>query len=223
MLGTELQMKKSLLRPGVQWLFVLLLLASRVLALYAQSPSDANFLATLGELRDASFDDKDKIVDQLAQSGHPNARAVLTAFGRSPLLPQRRHEGFLVKSAAGEDTATLDLIDPVTLKSAGPASVDDLTKIGTNNHLRRVLQTTLARFGLSSTDPSVRLDAVRRHGARLRRRQRAAAARPQAWKPIPELKRKLPRLWRSLRWMVRMRRRVSPQYPRFATASARMC
>ncbi len=52
-----------------------------MLALYTPNlPSDASFLATLGQLRDASFDDKDKIVDQLAQSGHPSVRAVLTAF-----------------------------------------------------------------------------------------------------------------------------------------------
>ena len=76
-------MKKSFLRPGVQWLFLLLLLASRGAGpFYAQSPSDATFLATLGQLRDATFDDKDKLVDQLAQSGHPNARAVLTALSK---------------------------------------------------------------------------------------------------------------------------------------------
>jgi urea transport system permease protein len=163
MLGTEFQMKKFFLRPGVQWLLVLLLLASRSAGpLYAQPSSDANFLAKLGELRDASFEDKDKIVDQLVQSGHPNARAVLTGLLEDRLYSRNSDmKVFLVKSAAGENTATLDLIDPVTLKGAGPTSVDDLTKIGTNNHLRRVLQTTLARFGLSSTDPSVRLDAVR--------------------------------------------------------------
>jgi len=156
-------MKKFFLRPGVQWLLVLLLLASRSAGpLYAQPSSDANFLAKLGELRDASFEDKDKIVDQLVQSGHPNARAVLTGLLEDRLYSRNSDmKVFLVKSAAGENTATLDLIDPVTLKGAGPTSVDDLTKIGTNNHLRRVLQTTLARFGLSSTDPSVRLDAVR--------------------------------------------------------------
>ena len=62
-------MKKSLLRAGGQWLFVLLLLASRSAGPgYAQSPSDATFLATLGELRDATFDDKDKIVERLARA-----------------------------------------------------------------------------------------------------------------------------------------------------------
>ena len=156
-------MKKSILRLGGQWLFVLLLLASRSAGpLNAQSPSDASFLALLGQLRDASFEDKDKIVDQVVQSGHPNARAVLTALLEDRLYARNADmKVFLAKTAAGEDTTTLDLIDPVTMKGAGPASVDDLTKIGTNNHLRRVLQTTLARFGLSNADASVRLDAVR--------------------------------------------------------------
>jgi urea transport system permease protein len=156
-------MKKSILRSGVQWLFLLLLLASRSAGLvYAQSSSDANFLVTIGELRDATFDDKDKIVDRLIQSSHPNVRAALTAFLEDRLYFRNDDQKvFLVKSPAGEDSPTLDLIDPITLKNAGSAPVDNLTKIGTNNHLRRVLKTTLARFGLSSADASVRLAAVR--------------------------------------------------------------
>jgi len=140
----------------------LLLLASRSVGpAYAQSPSDATFLASLGELRDASYDDKDKIIDKLAQSAHPNVRAVLTALLEDRLYSRNDDQKvFLVKAAAGEDTTTLDLLDPVTLKSAGPASVDNLTKIGTNNHLRRILQTTLARYGLSSPDASIRLESV---------------------------------------------------------------
>ena len=51
-------MKKSFIRLGVQWLFVLLLLANlSARRVYAQSASDANFLAAVGELRDATFAD----------------------------------------------------------------------------------------------------------------------------------------------------------------------
>ncbi len=156
-------MMRLFLRPGALWLVVLLLLAGwSPSPLHAQSPSDATFLATLGELRDASFADKDMIVDKLAQSGHPNVRPVLTALLEDRLYYRNNDmKVFIVKTAAGEETTTLNLIDPLTLKSAGPASVDNLTKIGTNNHLRRILQTTLARYGLSSPDASVRLDAAR--------------------------------------------------------------
>jgi len=156
-------MRKYFLGPGAQWLLAVLLLAMpNVVSLYAQSPSDATFLATLGDLRDASFADKDGIVDRLAQSGHPNVRTVLVALSEDRLYYRNDDmKVFLVKTAAGEETTTLDLIDPLTLKSAGPISVDNLTKIGTNNHLRRVLQTTLARYGLSSPDAAIRLDAAR--------------------------------------------------------------
>ena len=40
-------------------------------------------------------------------------------------------------------------------------SPDALTKIGTNNRLRRSVRTTLAQFGLSSADATVRLAAVK--------------------------------------------------------------
>jgi urea transport system permease protein len=155
-------MKKPFLRLGVQWLFVLLLLASRSAGpVYAQSSSDATFVTTLGQLREAAFDEKEKLVEQLVQSAHPNARAVLTAFLEGRLYYRNQDQKIFLIKPGEEDLTTLDLIDPLTLKAAGSASADDVTKIGTNNHLRRILQTTLARFGLSSADASVRLDSVR--------------------------------------------------------------
>jgi urea transport system permease protein len=155
-------MKKLFLRSGGQWLFLLLLLASRSAGpLYAQSSSDATFLSTLGQLRTAEFDAKDKIIDQVAQTGHPSVRPVLTAFLEGRLYYRNQDEKIFLVKAGEEDSTTLDLIDPLTLKPAGSASSDSLTKIVTNNHLRRTLQTTLARYGLSSPDAAVRLDSVR--------------------------------------------------------------
>ena len=155
-------MKRRLLRTGAQWLFLALLLASRSVSPgYAQSPSDTTFLATLGELRNATFDEKDKIVERLAGGDHPNAAAVLTALMEDRLYFRNQDQKIFLIKPGGEDSSTLDLIDPLTLKGAGSASSDDLSKIVTNNHLRRILQTTLARFRLSNTDASVRLDAVR--------------------------------------------------------------
>src|SRR6185295_4787479 len=65
---------------------------------------------------------------------------------------------FIVKSAERDP---LTLIDPLSLKEAGSATADSLTKIGTNNGLRRTLRTTVAHFALSSPDVAVRLEAVR--------------------------------------------------------------
>ncbi len=127
--------------------------------LRAQSPSDTSFLSTLGELREASYTDKESIVERLSKSGHPSVRAVLTALLEDRLYFRNSDQKiFIVKTA---DADPLNLMDPVTLKDAGSASADSFTKIGTNNGLRRTLGTTLAHFALASPDAEVRLNAVR--------------------------------------------------------------
>ncbi len=146
------------LPAGGQWLIMLLLALGGVAPAHAQSPNDASFLATLGELRDASYADKGTIAERLSQSGHPSVRAVLTALLEERLYFRNSDQKiFIAKSAEGDP---LNLIDPMTLKSAGSASTDSMTQIGTNNGLRRALRTTVARFSLSSPDAAVRLAAV---------------------------------------------------------------
>src|ERR1700704_149349 len=146
------------LPSGGQWLFLLLALWVVVPA-HAQSPNDASFLSTLGELREATYSDKATIVERLSQGGHPSVRAALTALMEDRLFFRNNDQKvFIVKSAEGDP---LNLIDPLSLKDAGSAPADSLTKIGTNNGLRRSLRTTVAHFGLSSPDVAVRLEAVK--------------------------------------------------------------
>jgi urea transport system permease protein len=147
------------LPSGGQWLFMLLLAPWYACPVHAQSPDDASFLSTLGELREATYSDKASIVERLSQDGHPSVRAVLTAFQEDRLYFRNSDQKiFLVKSAEGDP---LNLIDPLSLKDAGSAAADSLTKIGTNNGLRRTLRTTMAHFALSDPDAMVRSEAVR--------------------------------------------------------------
>jgi len=149
---------KDLLLGG-RWLFLLLLALQGMLPANAQSPNDASFLSTLGELREATYSDKARIVERLSQSGHSSLRAVLTALLEDRLYFRNNDQKvFIVKSTEGDP---LNLIDPLSLKDAGSAPSDSLTQIGTNNALRRELRTTVARFALSSPEVAVRLDAVR--------------------------------------------------------------
>ena len=153
---------------GGQWLLFLLLLSlGGVVDVHAQSSppsasqstSDASFLSTLGELREADYSAKASIAERLSQTGHPSVRAVLTALLESRLYFRNSDQKvFIVKVA---DADPLNLIDPLSLKDAGSASADSLTQIGTNNGLRSKLRTTVARFALSSPQTAVRLDAVR--------------------------------------------------------------
>src|SRR5580692_6869232 len=116
---------------GGQWLVMLLLTLWGGVPVHAQSPKDSNFLATLGELREATYSDKASIVERLSQGGHPSVYAVLTALMEDRLYFRNNDQKvFIVKSAEGDP---LNLIDPLSLKGAGDAPADNLTKIGTNN------------------------------------------------------------------------------------------
>ena len=158
MFGSELQIAKRSSKGGL-WLALLLALSGTVLPVRAQSPQDAAFLTTLGQLRDASYDDKQAIVEKLSQSGHPSVRGVLQALLEERLYYRNSDQKiFIAKSAEGDP---LKLVDPLTLKDAGSAAADSLTQIGTNNALRHSVRLTLARYSLSSPTAAVRLDAAR--------------------------------------------------------------
>ena len=158
MFGTELQVGKHRPGGGRRPLALLLAFGCAVTAL-AQSTDDAGFLATLGQMREASYSDKATIAAKLADTGHRSVRAVLTALLEDRLYYRNSDQKvFIVKSAEGDP---LNLIDPLTMKSAGTAPADSLSKIGTNNGLRSKVRMIVARFSLSSPDASVRADAVR--------------------------------------------------------------
>jgi urea transport system permease protein len=144
---------------GQRLLWPLLAACLAVLPASAQTPDD-EFRAVLAELREASFADKEAIADKLIATNHMSARPVLTALLEDRLFVRSDQQIFIVSST--EQTLTeYELLDPVSLDRAGSAPVDELTKIGTNNRLRRFLRTTIARFALASPDAGVRRDAVR--------------------------------------------------------------
>ena len=144
---------------GGRRLLLMLLLALWGVPVHAQSPGDTTFLSTLGELREADYSAKASIVERLSQGGHSSVRAVLTAFMEDRLYFRNDDQKIFIVKSADEDP--LNLIDPLSLKDAGSAPADSLTKIGTNNGLRRTLRTTVAHFALAGPDASVRLDAVK--------------------------------------------------------------
>jgi len=140
---------------------MLLLVLLSVRSVRAQSQTDNNFLSILGELRKASFPDKEAIIDRLSQTGHPSVRVVLTAFMEDRLFFRNDNQTIVIVKSTDGNPAVLDLVDPSSLKSIGTAPMGNLTRIDTNNHLRQVLGTTVAHFALSSPEAGVRLDAVR--------------------------------------------------------------
>jgi urea transport system permease protein len=122
-------------------------------------PAGDGFALALEELRDADFTQKADIVERLSGSGHASTRPVLFAFLEDRLYVRTQDQKvFIVKSA--EDTGTFELVDPLSLADAGSAPSADLTRLGTNNRLRRALRIAVARFDLASADAGVRRAAV---------------------------------------------------------------
>ena len=145
---------------GAQRLCGLLLAACLVTTGASAQTKDESFLASVAELREASYADKEAIAERLIASGHTSARAVMTALLEDRLYVRLQdHRIFIVKIADG--VTSFDLVDPVSLKNAGSGSPDAFEKIGTNNRLRRALRISVARFGLANPDASVRLAAVK--------------------------------------------------------------
>ena len=144
---------------GQQWLLPLLLVVLVCAPVVLAQSSDDEFLAMVGELREAGFADKEVIAERLMAPGHSSAGALLTAMLEDRLYVKEDQTVVIAKSI-DESLTTFELLDPVSLRGVGSASPDTLTKVGTNNRLRRVLRTTVARFALASPDPSVRLAAV---------------------------------------------------------------
>ncbi|MEO8482678.1 MAG: urea ABC transporter permease subunit UrtB [Acidobacteriota bacterium] len=136
---------------------VLLLFSGR--AAHAQTTDEA-FTAWLGGLRDGGYTEKEQIVEQMSAGTHASTRQVLGAFLEDRLFVRSSDQKVFVVVSADDTLTTLQLLDPLTLKSAGSSPRDDLSKIGTNNKLRRVLRMAAARFGLASPDVTVRREAV---------------------------------------------------------------
>jgi urea transport system permease protein len=127
----------------------------------APSPAaPTDFAGLVASLRDAGFAEKEAIVERLVASGHASARVVLRAFLEDRLVVRAADQGVFVATSADETSPAADLIDPVTLKPAGSTPREALTRIGTNNRLRRVLKGLVARTELANADPAVRLNAV---------------------------------------------------------------
>ena len=122
---------------------------------------DEPFRAIVAELGDANFREKEAIAARLIDTAHPGVRNVVTALmdGRV-FIRDRDGQAFVVESTA-EDLSEFTLLDPASAAEVGSSPPGQLSRVITNNQLRRFLRTAVARFSLSSADASVRRDAVR--------------------------------------------------------------
>jgi urea transport system permease protein len=135
-------------------------LALVLLAVSASAQTtDEIIRAAVAEIKDASFAGKEEIAERMLATGHRAAPRVLAALLEDRLY-HRADGSVVILKTADETLETVDLLDPLTHASIGTSPLAELTRIGTNNRLRRFLRTTLARFALADPDAAVRLTAV---------------------------------------------------------------
>jgi urea transport system permease protein len=139
-----------------------LLLAFLLVASGASAQSaDETLLGMLAELKDAGFLEKEAIAERVLQTGHPGALPAMTALLEDRLYYRPDDGRVVIVTEADENLPAFELLDPLSQAPAGAAPPAELTRIGTNNRLRRFLRTSLARFALADQDPAIRLGAVK--------------------------------------------------------------
>lgn len=122
----------------------------------ATAEAPVGVAGVLAALPEASYSEKEALLQQLVRSGDKAAGPAIHA-----LLEGRLYAGEGGGIYIAEESAQgLQLTDAVTLQGAGSASADQLKKIGTNNSLRKSLKSMSAQLDLASVDAAVRHKAV---------------------------------------------------------------
>ena len=146
-----------------EWRPIWLLLAVFFFGFSASSraQTDDAFRVLVAEFSGANFVQKQVIAERLLDTGHLGVRDVFTALLDSRLFVRDRDQQPFIVESADEGLSEFTLLDPASLAVAGSAQTGQLSRVITNNQLRRFLRTALPRFSLSSADADIRLDAVR--------------------------------------------------------------
>ena len=147
----------------LRWLLLALVVVIATVAtaapLAAQSPDD-EFRTVIGRLRGTTYTEKEAVVEQIVATGHRSVLPVLTALLEDRLYERSSDQAIVIVRVADESLSAMELIDPVSQQTDGTGAPADLSRIGTNNRLRRFVRTAAARFGLANSDPSIRVGAV---------------------------------------------------------------
>ena len=136
-----------------------LLIAAALLftALPPLAASAADLPALVRGLGVSNYDDLDKAIGRLAETGDAAVAPVLEALQAGDLHLRKADGAVVVAKRAGSGW---DLFDPVTGAALGPADRNAVERIRINNALRRSLGAALGALTLMSPDPATRRSAA---------------------------------------------------------------
>jgi urea transport system permease protein len=123
----------------------------------AQTPADGDFPALVGALPDASFDEVELLVQQIAATGDDRAIEVLESFASGDLHTLDSNDAVvIVREVGGDDHA----FDALSGESYGAIPRRGSSAIRVNNALRRAVAAAVGTLTLGHPDPARRLEAA---------------------------------------------------------------
>ena len=122
--------------------------------------NDSEFRALVAEYSDANFREKQALTESLLDTGHRGIRDVLAALLDGRLFVRDQDQQPFIVESVDDGLSEFALIDPASLTGAGSAQPGQLSRVITNNQIRRYLRGVIPRFSLASPDADIRLEAV---------------------------------------------------------------
>ena len=154
-----MQWLKRLLSPA---LFLPLILSFVFLQCFSVQvrAQDASFEDTIQTLVGAKLKQLPDIVAAIEASGHEKAMPLLQALLNSQLYYLKSDERVVIAIMDVENKSEFAISDALTEESLGVVNKKLIKKIRTNNKLRGILRTSIAKLSLSSPEKSQRIAAV---------------------------------------------------------------
>ena len=117
------------------------------------------FEGMVAALPAASYDDKESLLQNIAQSGNPQAANLLHALLDGRLMATEAGKVYVAQSSEAE-AAAKNLSDASTGAAVSGVDAASISAVGTNNRLRKALRALCAQLDLASPDSAVRTKAV---------------------------------------------------------------
>ncbi len=128
-----------------------------VQAVTESTPAQAGYAEQVARLATANYRLKEALIAEIVSAPTHHTRALLEAFLTNRLYVSDTTDAILIKSDDEEDA---QLIDAVSGETIGRADGAGISRIRTNNRLRKALKGALAQLNLNDADPALRLAAV---------------------------------------------------------------
>ena len=137
---------------------MLLRLLITLLIVFALPAQAATLEELIGELPNGKFDERAKVIEQIAETGDPRAVQVLENLSAGTLMQLKKGDKSVVRVEKADKG--FNTFHPLTGEALGEIKKRGAKKIRVNNKLRRAIAAAIGTMTLLSPDRTRRLDAA---------------------------------------------------------------